>query len=48
MSGNLLAPFLDHAERQPDRIAIIDVKGKLTYKELANRSSKLASWEWPG
>jgi len=44
MSGNLLAPFLDHAERQPDRIAIIDVKGKLTYKELANRSSKLASF----
>jgi len=44
MSENLLAAFLAHAERQADRIAITDARQSITYKELADRSSELASF----
>ena len=44
MSENLLAPFLAHAERQADRIAITDARQSITYKELADRSSEFASF----
>src|SRR5215813_282293 len=36
-SGLLAAPFVDAAERYPDRLAVVDDEQALTYGELARR-----------
>lgn len=44
MTRNLLTPFLKNVSRQPDRAAIIDQNGTMTYAQLADRSAALATY----
>ncbi|MCA0911883.1 non-ribosomal peptide synthetase [Marinobacter nauticus] len=36
--------FLDHAERDPDKLAVLSKEGALTYSELESKSRKWADW----
>src|SRR5205809_952825 len=39
----LLEPLFAHAQRQPDQVAVIDDRGRFTYRQLAARAAQLSS-----